>query len=408
MAALRRWIWPALAAIFTAVGIAALIYSQSYPSPSLLYGYARLLGWSGLISAAILVVQGFWKASRDRRYMNGLRNNLTNAKHEVIAKKYTEARVYGWRTVHIALSILLTVIAGIHGILLFPLTYSPTPGILLGIVGLLLLLILGVSGIITEMNRKTKTFSFMKKMHLWLMVLSLVLIELHAITSDTAIAQMGTTVSLDLFLGTIGLIGAGVFYATIKGTKTLLRLLSPNMSAQNQSPTDLARRNALQKLSTIAAGTLVALTFVELSTLAPRLLPILQNQRTQSIISSTQSATAVQSNSQVSQSNGQTTGIKLGNLSNIPNNSAYYFNDALGNPDILIRLQSGNVVAFSSTCTHQPCTVGYDTNSGLIRCPCHGAVFDPSKGAAVLQGPAPTPLPTVQLTIDSNGNIWLS
>src|SRR5208282_4397583 len=397
VAALRRWIWPPLAVILTGVGIAAFIYSQSYPSPSLLYGYARVLGWSGLISAAILVVQGFWKASRDRQYMDGLRNSLTNAKHEVIAKKYTEARVYGWRTAHIALSILLTVIAGVHGILLFPLTYSPTPGILLGIGGLLLLLILGVSGIITEMNRKTKTFSLMKKLHLWLMVISLALIELHAITSDTAIAQMGPVVSLDLFLGTIGLIGVGVFYAAIKGTKTLFRLLSPNIAAQNQSPTDLARRNALQKLSTIAACTLVALTFAELSTLAPRLLPILQNQQTQSIIS-TQSTTTVQSNAQVTQSNGQTTGIKLGNLANIPNNSAYYFNDALGNPDILIRLQNGNVVAFSSTCTHQPCTVGYDTNSGLIQCPCHGAVFDPSKGAVVLQGPAPTPLPTVQLT----------
>src|SRR5208282_1249374 len=304
VAALRRWIWPPLAVILTAVGIAAFIYSQSYPSPSLLYGYARVLGWSGLISAAVLVVQGFWKASRDRQYMDGLRNSLTNAKHEVIAKKYTEARVYGWRTAHIALSILLTVIAGVHGILLFPLTYSPTPGILLGIGGLLLLLILGVSGIITEMNRKTKTFSLMKKTHLWLMVISLALIELHAITSDTAIAQMGPAVSLDLFLGTIGLIGVGVFYATIKGTKTLFRLLSPNI-AQNQSPTDLARRNALQKLSTIAAGTLVALTFAELSTLAPRLLPILQNQQTQSIIH-TQSTTSVQSNAQVTQFNSQT------------------------------------------------------------------------------------------------------
>gem|GEM_PF-1200551 len=406
MATLRRWIWPALATILTAVSIAAFTYSQSYPSPSLLYSYARFLGWGGLISAAILVVQGFWKASRDRRYMDDLRSNLTNAKHEVIAKKYTEARVYGWRTVHIALSIILTVIAGIHGILLFPFTYSPTPDILLGIGGLLILLILGVSGIITEMNRKTKTFSIMKKLHLWLMVASLALIELHAITSDTAIAQLGPAISLDLFLGTIGLIGVGIFYATIKGTKTLFRLLSPPNITQNQSTTDLARRNALQKLSTIAAGTLVALTFAELSTLAPRLLPILQNQQTQAI-TPTQSTTAVQSNTQATQLNNQPTGIKLGNLANIPNNSAFYFNDAQGNPDILIRLQNGNVVAFSSTCTHRPCTVSYDTNSGLIQCPCHGAVFDPSQGAAVLQGPAPTPLPTVQLTIDSNGNIWL-
>jgi len=217
---------------------------------------------------------------------------------------------------------------------------------------------------------------------------------------------LGPAVSLDLFLGTIGLIGVGVFYATIKGTKTLFRLLSRPNITQNQSTTDLARRNALQKLSTIAAGTLVALTFAELSTLAPRLLPILQNQQTQAI-TPTQSTTAVQSNAQATQLSSQPTGIKLGNLANIPKNSAFYFNDAQGNPDILIRLQNGNVVAFSSTCTHRPCTVGYDTNSGLIQCPCHGAVFDPSQGAAVLQGPAPTPLPTVQLTIDSNGNIWL-
>lgn len=395
----------ALATSLAAIGMAFLVDPQLFAASSL-YGYTRLMGWSGLISAAILVIQGFWKASRDQQYMSHLHQNMNGAKQEVIAGEYTKARVYGWRTIHVGLSIALIVIASLHGILLFPFTYSPTPGVLLGISGLLTLLILGVSGIITETNRKTKTFGVLKRLHLWLMVASLTFIELHAITSDSAIAQMGTTISLPLFEGTIALIGFGVFYAAIKGTKTLFRLLTPNTATQTQPPTDFARRDTLRKLSTVAAGTLVALTFAEVATLAPKLLPIIQTQQSTPIQSlPTQPATTTQSNSQLNQSN-QSTGIKLGNLANIPNNSAFYFNDAQGNPDILIRLQNGNLVAFSSTCTHRPCTVGYDTAAGLIQCPCHGALFDPSRGATVLQGPAPAPLPTAHLTIDNNGDIW--
>ncbi|MDQ3863274.1 MAG: Rieske 2Fe-2S domain-containing protein [Actinomycetota bacterium] len=38
-------------------------------------------------------------------------------------------------------------------------------------------------------------------------------------------------------------------------------------------------------------------------------------------------------------------------------------------------------------CTHQGCTVVYQ-NAQLL-CPCHGSVFDPSRGGAVLYGPLP-------------------
>jgi len=34
------------------------------------------------------------------------------------------------------------------------------------------------------------------------------------------------------------------------------------------------------------------------------------------------------------------------------------------------------------------------------------AIFDPKQGAKLLQGPAPTPLPQVQLTVDSSA--WLA
>jgi Rieske Fe-S protein len=46
-------------------------------------------------------------------------------------------------------------------------------------------------------------------------------------------------------------------------------------------------------------------------------------------------------------------------------------------------------VAYRAICTHARCLVGFDPNSRLIVCACHGAEFDPRRGAAVVAGPAP-------------------
>jgi Rieske Fe-S protein len=63
---------------------------------------------------------------------------------------------------------------------------------------------------------------------------------------------------------------------------------------------------------------------------------------------------------------------------------------------------SGTFKAFSSTCTHQGCTVAEVTDN-TIRCPCHGSSFDASTGA-VKSGPAQRPLPAKTLT-DSGSSV---
>ncbi len=56
------------------------------------------------------------------------------------------------------------------------------------------------------------------------------------------------------------------------------------------------------------------------------------------------------------------------------------------------------VVAYSAVCTHQACPVNmWSKARDAFVCSCHGSVYDPKNGAAVLDGPAPRPLPSVGL-----------
>lgn len=64
---------------------------------------------------------------------------------------------------------------------------------------------------------------------------------------------------------------------------------------------------------------------------------------------------------------------------------------------VLVRGEGEDVHAFSATCTHQGCPVS-EVREGRILCPCHGSVFDAATGE-VLQGPAPSPLPTVDVRV---------
>jgi len=62
---------------------------------------------------------------------------------------------------------------------------------------------------------------------------------------------------------------------------------------------------------------------------------------------------------------------------------------------IVINMGSG-FVALSSICTHEGCTVGYNSTSGNLECPCHGSVYAISGN--VLVGPAPRALRTYTVT----------
>ena len=72
-----------------------------------------------------------------------------------------------------------------------------------------------------------------------------------------------------------------------------------------------------------------------------------------------------------------------------------------GMPAILFRTKTG-VFAYSATCTHQGCTVSYQSSKKSLYCPCHGAEFDPFKSGGVITGPALDALPTVKVNISGD------
>jgi ubiquinol-cytochrome c reductase iron-sulfur subunit len=63
-----------------------------------------------------------------------------------------------------------------------------------------------------------------------------------------------------------------------------------------------------------------------------------------------------------------------------------------------------NIVAYSKICTHVGCPAAlYEQTTHKILCPCHQSTFDATRGATVLFGPAPRPLPQLPITVDAQG-----
>jgi ubiquinol-cytochrome c reductase iron-sulfur subunit len=63
-----------------------------------------------------------------------------------------------------------------------------------------------------------------------------------------------------------------------------------------------------------------------------------------------------------------------------------------------------NIVCYSKICTHVGCPVAlYEQTTHKILCPCHQSTFNAPRGATVLFGPAPRPLPQLPITTDADG-----
>lgn len=78
--------------------------------------------------------------------------------------------------------------------------------------------------------------------------------------------------------------------------------------------------------------------------------------------------------------------IAQGTLLVLPEHRVYVVHDAAG------------FFALSATCTHLGCMTRYEKENSRIFCPCHGSQF--SVDGAVTGGPAPRPLPRLDLALE--------
>ncbi len=60
----------------------------------------------------------------------------------------------------------------------------------------------------------------------------------------------------------------------------------------------------------------------------------------------------------------------------------------------------GDIVAYSTLCTHMGCPVSYDASSKTFKCPCHYSMFDAEKSGQMICGQATENLPRVLLEYD--------
>lgn len=100
----------------------------------------------------------------------------------------------------------------------------------------------------------------------------------------------------------------------------------------------------------------------------------------------------------LSTTGGTTSANQIIRLRDLPVGKTHEFASTDGQPAILFRTKNG-VFAYSEICTHQGCTVAYSVPDKALVCPCHGGVYDPFNGAAVVAGPPPSPLSSVKVAI---------
>lgn len=85
----------------------------------------------------------------------------------------------------------------------------------------------------------------------------------------------------------------------------------------------------------------------------------------------------------------QQNSVSVGKNAEIANNSGKIFKFG-SKPGIIIRTETGELKAFSASCTHLDCIVQYDPNGKQIVCACHNGKFDLT--GKNISGPPPRPL----------------
>lgn len=64
------------------------------------------------------------------------------------------------------------------------------------------------------------------------------------------------------------------------------------------------------------------------------------------------------------------------------------------------KYSAGGIVVYSGVCKHLGCIVSnWDSPQQILVCPCHQGRYDPKRGARVVGGPPPAPLPQLPVKI---------
>ena len=93
----------------------------------------------------------------------------------------------------------------------------------------------------------------------------------------------------------------------------------------------------------------------------------------------------------------------VANVNNLQVGVPVQFEYPAGYPNILFKNADGTLTALSMSCTHVCCPLQYIQQPKMLFCNCHGSEFDTNGN--VIRGPAPLPLPKIELSVDAQGNI---
>jgi len=95
----------------------------------------------------------------------------------------------------------------------------------------------------------------------------------------------------------------------------------------------------------------------------------------------------------------QANSVLVGKNAEFPTNTGKIFKFG-SKPGIMIRTETGDLKAFSASCTHLDCIVQYDPGSKAIVCACHNGKYDLT--GKNVSGPPPRPLE--EFTVNVKGD----
>jgi thiosulfate dehydrogenase [quinone] large subunit len=179
--------------------------------------------------------------------------------------------------------------------------------------------------------------------------------------------------------------------------------LAHRWRAAVDAPVDQHRRTMLLQIGGAAVGAIWVLALLPRRTAPPAVSSLIPSA------SPTPATTPGNSPAGPPQSTATTApaGVRIGSLADLQSQGSLSYQDPKsGDPAVAVALGNNRVVAYDAVCTHAGCTVQYDPSQRVLYCPCHGAAFDPANAAAVIQGPASTPLSPLTVTLAPDGNVY--